>query len=257
MLKLGLIKRCCLQIPGGDRYRKIRIMTATVIIPTYNEKENLPRLVEAIQKVDGSLQIIIVDDNSPDGTGDIADKFAARNKHITVIHRKKKLGLGTAHLAGFFEALKSSDLIVTMDADFSHNPASIPDLITKTKEGYDVVIGSRYVKGSKVVDSKLWRQILSRSANLFTATTLWLSTRDNTNSFRCYRRDALEQIIAKPFHSEGYSFLIEIIYRAKKRGLRLGEIPITFVNRQYGKTKISRAEIYKALWTVCRLRFSS
>lgn len=232
-------------------------MTAAMIIPTYNEKDNLPKLIAAIRKAVDSLQIIIVDDNSPDGTGDIADKWAAQDRLITVIHRKKKMGLGTAHLAGFFEALKNADFILTMDADFSHDPSSIPKLISIAEEGYDVVIGSRYRKGSKVIDSKLWRRILSRAANLFTVVTLCLSTRDNTNGFRCYRRDALEQIIAKPFHSEGYSFLIEIVYRAKKMGLRLGETPITFVNRQYGQTKVSRTEIFRALLTVLRLRFSS
>jgi dolichol-phosphate mannosyltransferase len=232
-------------------------VTTTVIVPTFNEKDNLPKLVEAILKADNSLQIIVVDDNSPDGTGDIADELAAQGKVLTVIHREKKLGLGTAYLAGFHEAVKSSIFVVTMDADFSHDPARIPALTAKAEEGFDLVIGSRYVKGGKVVDSKLWRRALSRGANFFATVILWFSTKDNTSGFRCYRSDTLERIIAKPFHSDGYSFLIEILYRAKKKGLRLGETPITFVNRQYGHTKISRAEIYKALWTVCRLRFSS
>ncbi len=229
-------------------------MRTAVIIPTYNEKENLPILVKGIRKVDVPMDIIVVDDNSPDGTGELADELARDDGAVSVIHRPKKAGLGTAHLAGFAEALKHADLIITMDADMSHDPTSIPQLIAKAEEGYDVVIGSRYVEGGRV-DFGFNRRVLSRGGNLVATMGLGFATKDNTSGYRCYRRKALETILSEPIQSDGYSFLMEVLYIAKKKGLRVGETPITYVDRRYGETKVSRAEISKALGTVWRLRF--
>lgn len=229
-------------------------MKTAVVIPTYNEYENLPLLVAGIRKLDFPIKIIIVDDNSPDGTGALADTLAADDRGIKVLHRAKKLGLGTAHLAGFAEALPEASLILTMDADLSHNPSHIPGLIAKAEEGCDVVLGSRYIKNGSV-DFKPWRRALSNGGNLFAATILGFRTRDNTSGFRCYRRAALQTILAKPPVADGYSFLVEILYQAKRAGFIIGEAPINYADRQYGETKVSSAEIYKALGTVCRLRF--
>jgi dolichol-phosphate mannosyltransferase len=228
-------------------------MKATVIIPTYNEIENLPILIKGILSLDEPPDIIVVDDNSPDGTGQLADELAKNNASISVIHRPGKAGLGTAHLAGFAAVIDDSDLILTMDADLSHDPRHIPALIAKTGEGYDVVIGSRYVKGGSV-DFNMRRRALSYGGNLFAAAILGLRTRDNTSGFRCYRRDALAKVLENEFTADGYSFLIEILYRAKQAGLLLGETPIQYADRRYGETKISQSEITKALRTVIRMR---
>lgn len=228
-------------------------MKTAVIIPTYNEKENLPLLIDGILALNTPLNIVIVDDNSPDGTGEVADSLASQNDCIKVIHRPGKAGLGTAHLAAFAEVIDDSDLIMTMDADLSHDPRHIPALIAKTEEGYDIVIGSRYVKGGSV-DFQLWRRALSFGGNIFAAGTLGLRTRDNTSAYRCYRQKALAKVLASEFNAEGYSFLMEILFRARQAGLRMGETPIQYVDRQHGETKISQSEITKALGTVVRLR---
>jgi dolichol-phosphate mannosyltransferase len=228
-------------------------MKAAVIIPTYNEIENLPILVERILSLDAPIDIFVVDDNSPDGTGELADDLAAQNECVSVIHREKKAGLGTAYQAGFAEAMPRADLIITMDADLSHDPAVIPDLIAKAENGYDVVIGSRYVAGGSV-DFGWNRRLLSRGGNLIATIALGFKTKDNTSGFRCYRRDALTKILSKTIRSDGYSSLIEILYDAKLDGMRMGETPIHYVDRKHGKTKVSRSEITKALQTVRRLR---
>lgn len=190
-------------------------MKAAVIIPTYNEKENLPVLAEEIMALETPPDITIVDDNSPDGTGRLADELAKKNQSITVIHRSGKAGLGTAHLAGFTAVIDEADLILTMDADLSHDPQHIPALIAKIEQGYDIVVGSRYIEGGSV-DFKMWRRALSYGGNLFAAATLGLRTHDNTSGFRCYQREALDKILKNKFTAEGYSFLIEILYRAKQ-----------------------------------------
>jgi dolichol-phosphate mannosyltransferase len=231
-------------------------MRAAVIIPTYNERENLPLLVAGIRQLEQPLRIIVVDDNSPDGTGELADALAAEDGNIQVVHRAGKEGLGTAHLAGFAAALPQADLILTMDADLSHDPAHIPALIEMAENGSDVVIGSRYV-GDGSVDFKMWRRALSSGGNIFATGILGLKTRDNTSGFRCYKRDALETILTRPFTADGYSFLMEILYRAKQAGLTLSETPIHYVDRQFGETKVSGSEVIKALGTVCRLRLRS
>lgn len=231
-------------------------MTQTrVIVPTYNEKENLTPLVERLLAQPVALGIIIVDDNSPDGTGEIADALAAQyDGRVHVIHRAGKLGLGTAYIAGFQHAIAEGvDYIVTMDADFSHPPEKVPELVTKAKSGYDLVIGSRYVPGGRAVECTLPRKMLSWGANTFARTLLGLKAHDTTAGFRCYRREVLTTIELDQIFSEGYSFLMEMLYKVQRKGWRVGEIPIVFHNRRQGISKISQSEITKALYTVVRL----
>jgi dolichol-phosphate mannosyltransferase len=227
-----------------------------VIIPTYNEKENLELLVERLLALPIDLGVIVVDDNSPDGTGEIAERLATEhNGRVKVLHRASKLGLGTAYVTGFRQAIADgSSFIVTMDADFSHPPERIPELVAKAQNGYDLVIGSRYVPGGRAVECTLPRKMLSWGANVFFARTLLnLKARDATAGFRCYRSQVLESLVLEQILSNGYSFLIELLYRVQRAGWRVGEVPIVFHNRQQGVSKISRSEIYKALYTVFRL----
>ena len=227
--------------------------THTVIIPTYNERENIGLLVNSIAGLQLGLRIIIVDDNSPDGTGELADELAQAVDGVRVIHRSGKLGLGTAHIAGMKAALADgAACILTMDADFSHHPRYLPDLMA-VLERHDVAIGSRYVAGGGAVYCTLPRQTLSRGANLVARMVLGLSVGDATAGFRGYRRAVLESIPLDEIVSEGYSFLIEMLYRCQQRGWSMGEVPIVFENRQRGASKISKVEILKAMQTVLRL----
>jgi len=227
--------------------------THAIIIPTYNERENIGLLVDSITDLKLGSRIIIVDDNSPDGTGEMADELAARYDGVRVIHRSGKLGLGTAHIAGMKAALSNGvAYILTMDADFSHHPRYLPDLIAALGR-YDVVIGSRYVAGGGARYCTLPRRALSRGANLFARMVLGLSAGDATAGFRGYRRAVLESIPLDEIVSEGYSFLIEMLYRCQQQGRTMGEVPIVFENRQRGASKISKIEILKAMQTVLRL----
>lgn len=230
-------------------------MTTRIIVPTYNEKGNIEPLVGQLLSLPLDLGVIIVDDNSPDGTGDIADRLVAQYQdQVQVIHREGKLGLGTAYIAGFRRAMaEGADYIITMDADFSHPPDQIPNMVAKMEQGYDLVIGSRYVPGGRAVECTLPRRILSWGANAFARTLLSLKAHDTTAGFRCYRREVLESIALDQIFSNGYSFLMEMLYRVQQEGWRIGEVPIVFHNRQQGVSKISRNEIYKALYTVLRL----
>jgi glycosyltransferase involved in cell wall biosynthesis len=241
-------------------------MTIAVILPTYNERENLVSLVDQILTLDVPLaetgdyrkaNVIVVDDNSPDGTGQLADELAAHDSRVRVIHRPGKLGLGTAYITGFKQALADgADRLVTMDADFSHHPRYIPAVVALT-EHYHVGIGSRYVPGGGVgQDWGLRRRFLSKSANLFTRAVLGLKAHDCTAGFRCYRREVLQSIELDRIFSNGYSFLIELMYRCQRLGYTFGETPILFENRQQGSSKISQWEIYKAMLTVLRLGLS-
>jgi dolichol-phosphate mannosyltransferase len=224
-----------------------------VIIPTYNESDNILALVEEILALQDVAHVIVVDDNSPDGTGQIADQLAKQHHKVHVIHRSGKLGLGTAYIAGFKLALTlPTDCIVTMDADFSHNPCYIPSLIAQTR-AYDLSIGSRYVDGGGAVNCNLWRRFLSRMGNTVARLILGLQASDCTAGFRCYRRQVLEAIELDTIFSDGYSFLVEILYKCQQLGYRAGEVPIIFENRQQGSSKISRSEIGKAAYTVLRL----
>jgi dolichol-phosphate mannosyltransferase len=224
-----------------------------IIIPTYNEQENIGLLVEEILDLGLDSQVIIVDDNSPDGTGVLADELAAKHLGVHVIHRPGKLGLGTAHIAGMQAALAhGTDLILTMDADFSHHPRYIPDLLAALAS-FDLVIGSRYVPGGDTLYCTAPRKALSRGANFFARTVLSLRAGDTTAGFRGYRRAVLESIALDEIVSNGYSFLIEMLYRCQRKGWRVGEVPIVFENRQRGASKISRTEILRAQQTVLRL----
>ncbi len=226
---------------------------AAVIVPTYNEIENLRPLVEQLLGLHAGLAVIIVDDNSPDGTGRLADQLAAEHAGVEVIHRPGKLGLGTAYKAGFARALERGvPLMVTMDADFSHHPRYIPALLAKAAD-YHLVIGSRYVPGGGAEFCTPPRIALSRGANLFAKAMLGLKANDCTAGFRCYQRAVLQEIDLDRILSEGYSFLIEMLYRVQRAGFRTGEVPITFANRERGASKISRREIIRAVRTVLRL----
>ncbi len=228
-------------------------MKTAVIIPTYNESDNIVTLVEEILGLRTVAHIIIVDDNSPDGTGQIADELTKQYDEVHVIHRPGKLGLGTAYVAGFKLALSlPTDCIVTMDADFSHHPRYIPSLIAQTHI-HDLSIGSRYVDGGGAVNCNLWRRFLSRGGNTVARLTLGLKASDCTAGFRCYRRQVLEAIDLDTIFSNGYSFLVEMLYKCQQSGYRAGEVPIIFENRRQGASKISRSEIWKAAYTVLRL----
>lgn len=238
-----------------------------VIVPTYNEAENIRLLIADIISVGyGELigipedappiptDVVVVDDNSPDGTGDIADELAELHSSVHIIHRAGKLGLGTAYIAGFKFALERGyDRILTMDADFSHHPRYIPALIAKSRDQADLVIGSRYVRGGGTRGCTLPRKALSWGANAFAKTVLSLNATDCTAGFRCYRREVLESIDLEAIFSNGYSFLIEMLYRCRRKGWRVAEVPILFENRKRGASKISKQEITKAMHTVLRL----
>lgn len=224
-----------------------------VVIPTYNERENIELLVEGILDLGLEPQIIIVDDDSPDGTGELADDLAGRNGNVQVIHRPGKLGLGTAHIAGMKKALgNGAAQVVTMDADFSHHPRYIPAML-EGLDHFDVIIGSRYVSGGGTLYCTTPRKVLSWGANFVARTTLGLHAGDATAGFRGYRRAVLESIALDEIVSDGYSFLTEMLYRCQRQGWRIGEVPIIFENRQRGASKISRIEILRALQTVTRL----
>ncbi len=229
-------------------------MQPVVIVPTYNERDNIEILLEELLALPVSLSVINVDDGSPDGTGDISDQWAARYPaRVQVVHRAGKLGLGTAYIAGFKLALSQGyDRIMTMDADFSHHPRYIPSMLDMSGK-CDLVIGSRYVKGGGTLNCTWKRKILSRGANGFAKTMLGLRALDCTAGFRCYQRKVLEAIDLDSILSNGYSFLIELIYYVQQQGFSVGEVPIIFEDRRRGTSKISHNEVYRALQTVGRL----
>ena len=226
-----------------------------VVIPTYNEAENIEPLARQLLALPLRLRVVVVDDKSPDGTGGILDRLAGEDDRVRPIHRPAKLGLGTAHIAGFKRALSDgATCILSMDADFSHDPRHIPEMVAKMGE-CDLVIGSRYVRGGGTRHCTLPRRALSWGANAFAKTMLGLRARDCTAGFRCYRREVLERMRLEDIFSNGYSFLIEMLYRAQRLGFNIGEVPIIFENRQRGASKVSKKEIYRAIYTVLRLRF--
>ena len=224
-----------------------------IVIPTYNERENIALLVGGLLSLPLPLEVFIVDDNSPDGTGEIADRLAGESQAVHVLHRPGKLGLGTAHIAGMRAALEGGAAkILTMDADFSHHPRYVPALAAAL-ERYDVVIGSRYVAGGGTLGCSMPRKALSRGANLVARAALGLPARDTTAGFRGYRREVLESIPLDRIVSDGYSFLVEMLYLCHRQGWRTGEVPILFENRRRGVSKISKTEILKAMRAVVRL----
>ncbi len=231
---------------------------ALVIVPTYNERFNIARLIPAILAQDPSLEVLVVDDGSPDGTGAIVDGIAANNARVHVIHRAGKLGLGTAYIAGFRWALERKyDLVFEMDADFSHNPERLPEFLAAIKES-DVVLGSRYQDGHvNVVNWPMSRLFLSYAANIYARFVTGLPIFDTTGGFKCFRRNVLESIDLNSVKSNGYAFQIEMSYRAWKGGFRLFEIPIIFVDRTEGVSKMSKKIVREAIWMVWRLRWWS
>ena len=231
---------------------------ALVIVPTYNERFNIARLIPAILAQDPSLEILVVDDGSPDGTGAIVDGIATNNARVHVIHREGKLGLGTAYIAGFQWALERKyDLVFEMDADFSHNPERLPEFLEAIRES-DVVLGSRYQDGHvNVVNWPMSRLFLSYAANIYARFVTGLPIFDTTGGFKCFRRNVLESIDLNSVKSNGYAFQIEMSYRAWKRGFRLLEIPIIFVDRTEGVSKMSKKIVREAIWMVWRLRWWS
>jgi len=229
---------------------------AWVILPTYNEAENLERIVGAVlEQLPDSGRVLVVDDNSPDGTGLIADGLAASSDSVSVLHRERKEGLGPAYLAGFHLALEGgAQRIVEMDADFSHDPAYLPILIGAADD-HDLVIGSRYVPGGGVTDWGPMRRFISRGGSTYARLALRLPVRDLTGGFKCFRREVLEAINLETIEARGYAFQVETTYRALKAGFRVIEIPIVFRDRTDGASKMSRSIVAEAMWRVPAMRF--
>ncbi|MBG0833087.1 polyprenol monophosphomannose synthase [Planomonospora sp. ID67723] len=222
-----------------------------VIVPTYNERENLPMIVERVRSAVPEAHLLVADDNSPDGTGEIADGLAAQDDHVHVLHRLGKQGLGAAYIAGFRWGLAEGyDVLVEMDADGSHQPEELPKLLEALTGGADLAIGSRYVPGGKVVNWPHSREFLSRGANVYTRMMLGLPVRDATAGFRAYRASTLEKIGLDDVDSQGYCFQVDLTLRTARHGLRVAEVPITFVERTVGASKMSRSVITEALWRV-------
>ena len=227
---------------------------ALVIIPTYNESRNLPRIVPEILAQDPRLEVLVVDDSSPDGTGAMADDMAARNPRIHVLHRAAKEGLGRAYLAGFRWALEHPyAYILEMDADFSHDPKFLPRFLDAIEHA-DLVIGSRYKTGVNVINWPMSRLLLSYFANVYARIVTGMPLSDATGGFKCFRRRVLETVALDRVRSNGYAFQIEMSFRAWKRGMRLAEIPIVFVDRVEGQSKMNKRIVREAVWMVWWLR---
>ena len=227
-----------------------------IIIPTYNEKANIVELLDQIfsLRVEG-LNVLVVDDNSPDGTGQKVEKLKQNNPRLDIIHRQQKAGLGTAYVAGFKEVLRrGADYIFEMDADLSHNPRYIPDFLKAIKD-YDLVLGSRYIKGGGVSNWSFSRHLISRLGNIYARLILGLSIKDLTGGFKCYQRPVLESISLADLSSVGYNFQIEATYQAYKKGFKVKEIPIIFTERTEGKSKFDVKIILESFWKVWLLRF--
>lgn len=229
-----------------------------VIIPTYNERDNIARLIDQVLARDDRLDVLVVDDGSPDGTGTIVDAVKATNPRVDVIHRDRKLGLGTAYIAGFKWALaRQYAFVFEMDADFSHDPAHLPQFL-EAVGGADLVLGSRYRNGRvTVVNWPMARLLLSYAANIYARVVTGLQLFDSTGGFKCFRREVLEALELDAVRSSGYAFQIEMNFRAWKKGFRIVEIPIVFVDRTEGESKMSKKIVREAVWMVWRLRWWS
>jgi dolichol-phosphate mannosyltransferase len=226
------------------------IVRALVILPTYNEAENVLPLSEEVLAADPGLEILVVDDNSPDGTGDLVEQALKEEPRLHLLRRPGKLGLGSAYLAGFRQGLdRGYECILTMDCDGSHHPRHLPAVL-EAAHSHDVVIGSRYVPGGSVVNWPWYRKMLSSFANFYTRLLLRVPTHDNTAGFRCYSREVLEAVDPFQIRSSGYSFLYEMVYRVHRMGFTIAEVPITFEERRGGVSKIDSSEIYRAAWHV-------
>ncbi|MSP17635.1 MAG: polyprenol monophosphomannose synthase [Myxococcales bacterium] len=228
---------------------------ALIIIPTYNELENVAPIARAVHDVVPGAHLLFVDDGSPDGTGALLDELAAKDARVRVLHRAGKLGLGTAYLAGFADGLaRGYRYLIEMDADFSHDPKYLPGMLARAAAGTDVVIGSRYVAGGGTENWGLARKLLSQGGGLYARTILRIALRDVTAGFICYRREVLERLALAEVRSEGYGFQIEMKVRALRAGFRVEEMPIVFVDRRVGQSKMSKRIVIEALAMVWRLR---
>jgi dolichol-phosphate mannosyltransferase len=233
------------------------MLKGLVIIPTYNESENIERIINIILAVSSQLEVLVIDDNSPDNTAQIVKKLRRKNKRIHLKTRPEKLGLGTAYVMGFDYALNNGyDFAFEMDADFSHDPIELPNFINLLKD-YDLIIGSRYIQGISVVNWPMKRLLLSYSACIFARIVTGIPVKDLTSGFKCYSRAALSSVDWQKFDVDGYGFQIQSVYSVFKTGLRIKEIPIIFVERRAGESKMSKRIIWEAFWLVWKLRFLS
>jgi dolichol-phosphate mannosyltransferase len=229
-----------------------------IVTPTYNERDNLPRFLEQVRNALPDAEIMVVDDASPDGTGDLADEIAARDKNVHVMHRAGKLGLGTAYLEAFAWGLKQGfDRFFEMDADLSHDVRYLPEFVAALDRGADVVIGSRNVPGGGVEGWGLGRHVLSKGGSLYSRTILAMPVRDLTSGYKAFSRRALESIDLSTVRSNGYSFQIEMTYRIVRQGMKVEEVPIVFVDRRVGHSKMSRKIFLEAVGVVWKLRFDA
>jgi dolichol-phosphate mannosyltransferase len=230
--------------------------TATVCLPTYNERENLEAMVRALEPL--GVRVLVIDDNSPDGTGEIADRLAGELDFVSVLHRDRKEGLGPAYIAGFRRALADgAELILELDCDFSHDPADIPRLIAACESGADLALGSRYVQGGGTENWGLGRRIVSWGGSFYARLLLGVGIHDLTGGFKCYRRHVLETIDLDAIGSKGYAFQIEITYRALRKGFRVVEVPIRFAERTAGRSKMSRSIVLEGIVNVPLLRLAA
>jgi dolichol-phosphate mannosyltransferase len=226
---------------------------AVICLPTYNERENLPRVIDALAPL--GVRVLVIDDSSPDGTGEIADVLAAEYDWVSVLHRERKEGLGPAYLAGFREVLRGdAELVLEMDADLSHNPADVPRLIEACANGADLALGSRYVEGGGTENWGRGRRFVSAGGSFYARTLLGVPIRDLTGGFKCFKREVLETIDLDSVHSKGYAFQIELTYRALRAGFDVVEVPIVFADRTHGASKMSRAIFLEAVTRVPALR---
>jgi len=226
---------------------------AVIVVPTYNERENLPRMIQKLLSLPVSVDILVVDDNSPDGTGKLADELAGMHPQVNVLHRTNKEGLGRAYIAGFKWALqKNYEFIFEMDCDFSHDPEEIPNFLREAQKA-DLVIGSRYSGGIRVINWPMKRLMLSRCAGIYVQTVTGMSISDPTGGYKCFRRRALQAINLDEIHSNGYGFQIEMSHCLWRQGFRVAEVPIIFADRTLGQSKMAGGIINEAFWLVWRL----
>jgi dolichol-phosphate mannosyltransferase len=234
----------------------VHVPKAVVCLPTYNERENLEPMLRALG--DEGVRVLVIDDNSPDGTGQLADRLATELDHVDVLHRERKEGLGPAYLAGFTRALADgAELVLEMDCDFSHDPNDVPRLIAAVEAGADLALGSRYVPGGGTRNWGLLRRLISAGGSFYARALLGVKIRDLTGGFKCYRRGVLEAIDLASVDSKGYAFQIETTYRVLRAGFQVVEVPITFADREVGGSKMSKAIVAEAIWKVPGLRLAA
>jgi dolichol-phosphate mannosyltransferase len=236
--------------PAGDAPEAGELSPVLVIIPTYNEVDNIERIITRVHEHNPQVHVLVADDNSPDGTGDLADKLAAKDDRVKVMHRPGKQGLGAAYIAGFAWGLEHGyQLLIEMDADGSHQPEDLPRMLaTLEQQNADLVIGSRYVKGGKIVNWPVTRQLLSRGGNIYIHVVMGMKVRDVTAGYRIFRRSTLERIGLDSVKSGGYIFQTDLTRRVNNLGMRIVEVPITFVEREIGQSKMNRSIMVESLW---------